>query len=88
MRTAVLSDPLDFDGWRKAARRLRLAGEEPGRGKFVVGVTAGGRFDEGGLPEVEGAFTAPRAFVDTAAQLIQHRSEDRFDLMYRLLWRV
>ena len=89
MRTAVLSNPLDFDGWRKAARRLRLANVEPGRVRFVVGPTAGGLFDEGGaLPEVEGVFTAPRAFLDTAAQLIQHRSEDRFDLMYRLLWRL
>ena len=89
MRTAVLAEPLDFDGWREAARRLRLAGVEPGRVKFVVGATGGGLFDEGGaLPEVEGAFTAPRAFLETAAQLIQHRSEDRFDLMYRLLWRL
>src|SRR5690606_27222754 len=61
MRTAVLADPLDFDGWREAARRLRLAGVEPSRVKFAVGATAGGLFDEGGLPEVEDAFTAPRA---------------------------
>nr|WP_312447254.1 UdgX family uracil-DNA binding protein [Brevundimonas naejangsanensis] len=89
MRTVVLADPLDFDGWREAARRLRLAGVEPSRVKFAVGATAGGLFDEGGaLPEVEGAFTAPRAFLETAAQLIQHRSGDRFDLMYRLLWRL
>lgn len=89
MRTAVLSDPLDFDGWRKAARRLRLAGVEPDRVKFVVGASLGGLFDvDAALPEVEGAFTAPRAFLDMAAQLIQHRSEDRFELMYRLLWRL
>ncbi len=89
MRSFVLADPLDFDGWREAARRLRLAGVEPAQVRFVVGHSRGDLFDEAAaLPEVEGAFNAPRAFMDTAAQLIQHRSEDRFDLMYRLLWRL
>ncbi|MFS0710236.1 UdgX family uracil-DNA binding protein [Brevundimonas sp. 2P06AA] len=89
MRTLVLADPLDFDGWREAARRLRLAGVEPAQVRFVVGHSRGDLFDEAAaLPEVEGAFNAPRAFMETAAQLIQHRSENRFDLMYRLLWRL
>ncbi|RSB43824.1 UdgX family uracil-DNA binding protein [Brevundimonas sp. 357] len=89
MRSFVLADPLDFDGWREAARRLRLAGVEPAEVRFVVGHSRGDLFDEAAaLPEVEGAFNAPRAFMETAAQLIQHRSENRFDLMYRLLWRL
>lgn len=33
-------------------------------------------------------FTAPKAFMTLAEALIQHRSEDRFELMYRLLWRL
>ncbi|KAK0360387.1 hypothetical protein LTR94_027497, partial [Friedmanniomyces endolithicus] len=75
--------------WREAARRLRLAGVEPAQARFVVGRSRGDLFDEtAALPEVEGAFNAPRAFMETAAQLIQHRSENRFDLMYRLLWRL
>ncbi len=89
MRTLVLADPLDFDGWREAARRLRLAGVEPAQVRFVVGHSRGDLFDEAAaLPEVEGAFNAPRAFMETATQLIQHRSESRLDLMYRLLWRL
>ncbi|MBN9478790.1 MAG: UdgX family uracil-DNA binding protein [Bordetella sp.] len=89
MRTAILADPLDFDGWREASRRLRLAGVAPAHAQFVVGRALGGLFDEGVAPAGgEGAFTAPRAFMETAAQLIRHRSEDRFDLMYRLLWRL
>lgn len=89
MRSFVLADPLDFDGWREAARRLRLASVEPAQVRFVVGHSRGDLFDEAAaLPEVEGAFNAPRAFMEMAAQLIQHRSEDRFDLMYRLLWRL
>ncbi|WP_338575490.1 UdgX family uracil-DNA binding protein [Brevundimonas olei] len=89
MQTAVLADPLDFDGWREAARRLRLAGVEPARVQFVVGQSFGGLFDEAAaLPRVDGAFSVPRTFWETATQLIQHRSDDRFDLMYRLLWRL
>lgn len=89
MRTAILADPLDFDGWREASRRLRLAGVAPAHARFVVGRALGGLFDEGVAPAGgEAAFTAPRAFMETAAQLIRHRSEDRFDLMYRLLWRL
>lgn len=89
MRTLVLADPLDFDGWREAARRLRLAGVEPAQVRFVVGHSRGDLFDEAAaLPEAEGAFHAPRTFMEMAAQLIQHRSENRFDLMYRLLWRL
>jgi len=38
-----------------------------------------------GLPR---AFSVPRAFVDLASRLILHRDMDRFDLMYRLLWRL
>ncbi|WP_427788786.1 UdgX family uracil-DNA binding protein [Brevundimonas diminuta] len=89
MRDVVLNDPLDFEGWRDAARRLRLAGVEPAHVRFRAGDGQGGLFDRGDvLPDVEGGFTAPQGFMACAAQLIQHRSEDRFDLMYRLLWRL
>lgn len=89
MLSVNLADPLDFSGWRDAARRLRLAGVEPAGVRFIVGRSQDDLFDEAGsLPEAEGAFAAPRAFLEMAAQLIQHRSEDRFDLMYRLLWRL
>lgn len=89
MQDVVLSDPLDFDGWREAARRLRLAGVPPSHVRFRMGAGQGGLFDTGGaLPDVQGGFTAPRGFMAWAEQLIQHRSEDRFDLMYRLLWRL
>lgn len=36
----------------------------------------------------EGEFTVPKAFVDVAQEVILHRSADRFDLLYRLLWRL
>jgi len=96
MRTAVLASETDFDGWRRAAREMRLAGVEPAAARFVVsgGEAQGGLFD---TPDAAPArfnryeakeMTVPRAFMDLAREVILHRSSDRFDLMYRLLWRL
>ncbi|CAN5258569.1 UdgX family uracil-DNA binding protein [soil metagenome] len=94
MRVAVLASETDFDGWRSAARDFRLAGAGPGQARFVVeGADGqGGLFDapvsEALGPRAESAFTVPKAFVDVAREVILHRSADRFDLLYRLLWRL
>lgn len=101
---AVLSSETDFDGWRRAARALRQANVEPAAAHFVVAggqvqdelfgaaipsadtqpqTQAAG---EGGVAKSD--FTVPAAFVDLAREVILHRSHDRFDLMYRLLWRL
>ncbi|MFN7104811.1 MAG: DUF4130 domain-containing protein, partial [Pseudorhizobium sp.] len=127
----MLASETDFDGWRVAARAMRLAGVEPVAARFVVAGAEGqgGLFDEpatlrhprprgedpyavtktGGTAERPGVwilgtsprmtdreederkereFTVPAAFVDLAQSVILHRSADRFDLMYRLLWRL
>ena len=96
MPTAELANETDFDGWRKAARAFRLAGVGPADARFVVAGAkgTGSLFDS--LPSVhpgegrkgEAQFTVPQAFVDIAQEVILHRSADRFDLMYRLLWRL
>ncbi|MFN3836878.1 MAG: UdgX family uracil-DNA binding protein [Brevundimonas sp.] len=100
MAVAMLDGETDFDGWRKAARAFRLAGVEPAAARFVV--TGGASAVQGGLFDVphsahcpgrgderiEKEFNVPAAFVDLAHELILHRSADRFDLMYRLLWRL
>ncbi|CAN5438079.1 UdgX family uracil-DNA binding protein [soil metagenome] len=94
MRVATLSGETDFDGWRAAARDFRLAGVEPGNARFVVAGSGGqdGLFDAAAMNEArpggETAFTVPKAFVDVAREVILHRSADRFDLLYRLLWRL
>ncbi len=94
MPTAELAHEIDFDGWRKAARAFRLAGVEPADARFVVAGSDGtaSLFDsahpgESGV-ERQSEFTVPKAFVDVAQEVILHRSADRFDLMYRLLWRL
>lgn len=94
MRVATLESEIDFAGWRAAARAFRLAGIEPGQAKFVVA----GSDDQSGLfdapntappPPVRSGkpFSVPKAFVDAAEDVILHRSSDRFDLLYRVLWR-
>jgi len=94
MRVATLVHELDFEGWRVAARGFRQAGIAPAEVRFRVGGSAqqGGLFDD---PAVAApilgeapAFRTPKAFVEAAQDIILHRSADRFDLMYRLLWRL
>ncbi|HRJ63475.1 UdgX family uracil-DNA binding protein [Brevundimonas sp. UBA2416] len=89
MRVATLAGETDFDGWRVGARALRLAGVPPVEAAFRVGGSGPGLFDDG-LPPAppDAGFHTPRAFVDLAQSVILHRSEDRFDLLYRLLWRL
>lgn len=98
MPTAELAHETDFEGWRRAARAFRMAGIRPGEARFRVRGSAApdGLFEEekGPLEAVSGAaqkspaFSAPRAFIDLAEAVICHRSDDRFDLLYRLLWRL
>lgn len=99
MEAAVLASETDFDGWRKAARAMRAAGIEPATARFVVAGAAssgqGGLFDgldpqPAGPHAARGAgeFSVPAAFVDLAREVVLHRSTDRFDLLYRLLWRL
>ena len=92
MRTVVLASETDFGGWKQAARGLRLAGVEPANARFVTGgAEQGGLFgleEAAPAPRETGAFVVPRGFIDMAEDLILHRAPDRFDLMYRLLWRL
>ncbi len=90
MPAVVLASPTDFDGWRRAARALRMAGVEPAAVRWSVGEAEAALFDGAPPPEaVAGApFTVPREFVALAQAVICHRGEDRFDLLYRLLWRL
>ena len=89
MRVATLAGETDFDGWRAGARAFRQAGVAPGEAVFRVGGSGPGLFDDGlPSPKPETGFHTPRAFVDLAQSVILHRSEDRFDLLYRLLWRL
>ena len=85
-----LSGPTDFDGWRKAARALRLADVPPGEVRWSVGEGDAALFDGAPPPDPAGdtGFTVSRAFVAVAQVVICHRDDGRFALLYRLLSRL
>lgn len=95
MEVIRLVHETDFDGWRAAARRLRAAGVAPGDTLWTVDGQAClfGPAPEPGAAlapssSSDGSFTVPKAFVDLAGRVALHRSDERFALLYRLLWRL
>ncbi len=89
MFDVALDSATDLDGWRVAARRLRLARVPPADVNWRVGEAGPSLFGQP-LPEVAPAapFTASRAFLKLAGDVILHRSDQRLNLLYRLLWRM
>ncbi len=90
MRVVELSSPIDLAGWRAAARSLRAEGTPPQAVNWRVA-------DPHRLPMAEASpapaasaapFPVPRRFLGLAADVVCHRSPRRFDLLYRLLWRL
>ncbi|HEY4030751.1 MAG TPA: UdgX family uracil-DNA binding protein [Caulobacteraceae bacterium] len=86
MPTVLLSGETDFDGWRDAARRLRGAGVAPAEVAWSAGGDLFGSAPDA-LPEAP-AFPVPAAFVNLAQDVVLHRSAERWDVLYRLLWRL
>jgi uracil-DNA glycosylase len=98
----VLARETDWDGWRTATRAHVLAGTPPETIAWSIGAQAeplpaariaqGGGAQDGGVQgggvQGGGSFGVPRALVALAAQAIQAREPDRFDLLYRLVWRA
>ena len=90
MHAVRLAHVVDFDGWRRAARALRLADVPPADVGWSVGEAEAGLFG-GAAPPVAApgaSFTVAREFVSLAQAVICHQDEARFDLLYRLLWRL
>ena len=85
MRRIVLANETDWEGWRKAARSLVMAGAVPEDVRWAVR-----SHDEEGdpLPDETGSFGVSRALVSLASLAIQAREPERFDLLYRLVWRA
>ena len=91
MPVVRLAHETDFAGWRKAARGLRGRGVAPEAAIWTVdgdGSLLAGDDPQAGSASQAGAFTVPKAFVDLAGRAILHRSDERFALLYRLLWRL
>ncbi|MET0271834.1 MAG: UdgX family uracil-DNA binding protein [Phenylobacterium sp.] len=89
MQVVRLAFETDFAGWRAAARTLRAQHVAPESALWTVdgaGDLFGAELEV--TPPTGAAFTVPREFVELADAVILHRSEERFGLLYRLLWRL
>jgi probable DNA metabolism protein len=84
----TLASETDWDGWRTAARGLRLGGVPPEAVAWRVSEDDLFSGDDSLPPAATAPFTVPPAFIDLAKDVICHRAEDRFALLYRLLWRL
>ncbi|MEO8714284.1 MAG: DUF4130 domain-containing protein, partial [Acetobacteraceae bacterium] len=82
MHHVTLNAETDYAGWRAHARVLALDGVPPEEVRWTVGRKPSA------APEREGAFSVPRALVALAGLAVQARDPDRFDLLYRLVWRA
>lgn len=86
MHTVALASQTDVDGWRLAARRLRLCDVPPEAIDWRIG---DGLFSDALPPPPPGlTFAAPRAFLELAEEVLLHSDPERFALMYHLLWRL
>lgn len=92
MIAARLSGPVDFEGWRAAARRLALADVPPDEVEWRWEDEDGRLFEadaSSGVPAPPHRdLTVPRRFIDLAEAVICHRDRGRFSLLYRLLLRL
>jgi len=90
MHTITLESETDFDGWRKAARRLALNDVRPSDVTWRVQGDAPELFEPTTPPPdpPNGTFNVPAKFVELAKAAILHRDPERFALLYRLLWRL
>ncbi len=90
MRSVVLDDEADWQGWRLAARSLALQGIAPEEIVWSVR-TPDDLFAAAAGPSPvasEGTFNVPKALVELGQTVIQARDPARFALLYRLLWRA
>ena len=88
------SAPFDgsFVGWREVARALLLRGVPPHQITWLTDGGSGGLFDHAPAPSSPPAATPPLRIPKQLLELLQSaarfRVEDRWSLLYRILWRV
>jgi DNA polymerase len=93
MRIALAS-PVDVLGFRSESNALLAHQVPPSSVDWQAAAEGGVRAPVRGLASRPPAATTalnsiiPRSFLRLTELVVLHRSEDRFDLMYRLLWRL
>ncbi len=92
MRVVRLEHETDFDGWRGQARSLLVDGIPPQDVAWQVGTAQADLFGALERPldprEPSRRLRVPKQFLSDAKLAICNRDRGRFDLLYRLLWRI
>jgi probable DNA metabolism protein len=89
MRVAALAGEDDFEGWRRDARTLALAGIPADAVVWQVGDRPVDLFAEAlVVPTAQSVFSVPRPFLDLAETAILHSDPQRFALLYTALLRL
>ena len=93
-RNVTLAGGADLEGFRRACRMLWAEQVEPGRVRWRTGGDAtetqrlGAPSPVSAPSPVARALHVPAAFLPLCEQVILHRDAGRFELLYRLLWRL
>ncbi|REK18148.1 MAG: DUF4130 domain-containing protein [Planctomycetota bacterium] len=87
-----------FEEWRRAARQLLRSDTEPAEVLFRDSAGQRGLFDDGAQlektaqrsrrQEPRPAYRVPKEFLDLARKVSCHRDSDRWERLYRTLWRL
>ncbi len=90
MHSAVLQGPVDFAGFRNAARDLLRRGIAPEHVTWSASSPARDLFEDETAPTCASSaqFRVPAAFLHLAQSVALHSAADRFALLYRILWRL
>lgn len=92
-----MAQPDDFDAWRDQARALVQAGIVPervewsepgGNTSLFAGPGSGSDLSIPPVPPGAPMVRASKPFIELARSAICHSAPERFDLLYRLLWRL
>ncbi|MBU2148158.1 MAG: UdgX family uracil-DNA binding protein [Alphaproteobacteria bacterium] len=84
----ALDGPADFDGWRRAARRLAAERVPGGEVEWIVGGTTAAPSPWLDNAHPSAALSVPREFVTRAETVICHSDPERFAFLYRMLLRI
>lgn len=81
-----------FSGWREAARALLQQGVPPHQINWLSDGDSSGLFDQAPVPSNTSALTPapriPKQLLELLQSAARFRIEDRWSLLYRILWRV
>lgn len=93
MKTIVIHDCPGFEAWRQEARSCLSQNIRPQQTKWLERTSGEHDLFEGVddlCPAYENAplLRVPRLFVDEAAFAACHRAPERYELLYRILWRM